>query len=610
MSNPERAPASSSAPIRSSSDESRQPKVNTAHAPPSPAKVDQLAGSTSGIGAPPRVNVGDLELGRHVDIDVPVFNLDSSNDANVAVEVSGSPSLRLVAAPDRLWPSGDRFDPSKVIRLQFRPSEVGRFHGDLTVRMTWPNGGRPDEVVHIAVIGGAHAPGSEPLDVQDAFAASHELTRQAEEARDRERVRIDKSILDEEQRDTHFHEGHKRRLDNARSLAAMQLTRVYDARRDGIQKADEEIGEFVRVLPPAASTLGRDLAAFAMDFASTAIAGGLAKRLEPAIRFIFGAHGVERNVSEFVTVPGHDAEDAGPAVVSMVAAGVKHVVKAVGKQGKEALLPDAAGEDDRHGGVGLDAKSDFLEAHRTALRNDTPERAAEVTIRAHDALLPLLQTDHEKAISAMTRIGAELSAEAELAHAIQRHATEVQWVRLVAQTSLGSTSASEANAKGMATQGASPLTRLARANQTLDDQKPMINHDGLIDITFTGSQAQPAEKVKVTGIKLRGVRKAVAREMLGTRMLDLGLPARASGFLSGNVSSVTVVRDEAGNLAFTDNTTVPWEQATWLARKVGVVSHGGDADERRGARQLIEDEIMTSTIGALVGQKLETDGES
>ncbi|CAN5732979.1 hypothetical protein BH11MYX3_BH11MYX3_19060 [soil metagenome] len=579
--------------------------------PPSAASVDRMAmPRTAGIGAPPRVQAGDLAVGRHVGVDVPIFNLDPTADAVLSVALAGAPSLSLLSAPDRLWPSRSGFDPSKVVRLEFRPTEVGRIHGDVAVTMSWPNGSRPDETVHIEVAGGAHLPNDEPLDVQDAMRASHELTRQAEAARDTQRARTDQAILDEEQRDTHYHEGHKRRLDNARSRAAINLTAVYSARHDGIEKAGEEIGEFVRHLPPESGSLAQDLAGFALDLASAAIAGGLAKRLEPGIKKIFGTQGLERNVTDFVIVPGHDRQDAGPGIVGLVADGVKHVTKAVGKRGKEAVMPGAEHHDERHGAVSLDAKSDFLETHRAALRNDTAERAAEVTIRTHDALLPTLQTDHEKAIAAMNEVAVQLGAEAQAASGIQKHQSHLQWIRLVAQTSLGSTDASTATARGMATRGDASLTDMARANQTRDENTPMKRHDGLIDITFTGSEAHPEQKVKVTGIKLTGVRSVVAKEVTQVRMLDLGLPVRASGFLGGPSASVTVVRDEAGNLTFSDHTTVPWQQATWLARKAGVVTGGGDADERRGARQLIEDEIMTDTIRKLSNDNLETDSES
>ncbi len=575
--------------------------------------VDRLAAAARrGIAAPLRIQAGDLQLGKHVEIDVPVWNLDASADANVSVELDAPAALRVVAAPTRLWPSHAGFDPSKMIRLEFRPTAAGRILGDLTVAMSWPGVSRANEVIHIEVAGGAHAPGAEPLDVQDALSASHALTREAEAARDRERGRVDQAILDEEERDTHFHEGHKRRLDNARTIASNNLGLIYNARRDGIQKADEEIGVFVRALPPESSRVAQDLAAFAIDLATAGIAGGLAKRLEPAIKSIFGTSEAMRHTirSGAVRIPGRVAENAGPGIVGLIADGVKHLTKAAGKGVRDAASSGTGADEARHEGISADAKSDFLESHRAALRNDTPARAEEVTIRAHDALLPTLQTNHEKAIAAMTEIAMGLKEEAGVASGIQRRETELQWIRLVAQTSLGSTSATEASAHGMATGGRASLTRLASANQTLDDQRPTMPRDGLIDITFTASQDHPEDKVKVTGIKLLGVRKRVAEQVRNIRMLDLGLPARASGFLSGNRSSVTVVRDEGGNVDYTDNTRVPWEQSTWLARKIGVMTHAGDADERRGARQLIEDEIMTGAIGGAGGITLEIDGES
>ena len=76
---------------------------------------------------------------------------------------------------------------------------------------------------------------------------------------------------------------------------------------------------------------------------------------------------------------------------------------------------------------------------------------------------------------------------------------------------------------------------------------------------------------------------------------------RASGHLGKHDASITVVRDEAGNVQFEDNTTVAEQQASWLARKAGVTHHISPADEHRGAKQLIEKELMAGTIEQLKG---------
>src|SRR3954471_5981850 len=59
------------------------------------AAVDRLAGhaQASGIAAPPRVNVGDLPVGKHTEIDVSIFNLEPNADAVITAAFDGDASL-------------------------------------------------------------------------------------------------------------------------------------------------------------------------------------------------------------------------------------------------------------------------------------------------------------------------------------------------------------------------------------------------------------------------------------------------------------------------------------------------------------------------------------
>ncbi len=71
----------------------------------------------------------------------------------------------------------------------------------------------------------------------------------------------------------------------------------------------------------------------------------------------------------------------------------------------------------------------------------------------------------------------------------------------------------------------------------------------------------------------------VSKKMLGTliklngnQLVKLGIAIRATGTATGLANlAVTVVRDEAGNLMFADETGVLPGKSNWLARKAGFI---------------------------------------
>lgn len=578
--------------------------VTEGHTPPSPAAVDRIAASglSATLVAPPAVEVGDLALGKHVEVEVPLFNQDPGADAVLTTQVVGPPSLRLVSAPQRLGPSQRRFDPTKVIRIEFRPTEVGRVRGKVSIDTAWPAGNRPNEHLDIPIVGGAHLPDDPTLDEQDARKAAEQRRREADKKDEADRATTDKIIKQELSEDRDYHSGHLIRLNGQRIRAQTSLESLYKARHDSIDTAAGYIGEFVRVLPPHQSSIAEDLARFALDLATASIAGGVAKRLEPALRGLFGTPGIAAHTIHQGTqnIAERAAENATDPVVTAVADGIKHGVKSSGKAVASRLAPPTAGGAEP-AAVGSDAKTDFLSAQRDRLLTDHDKGADAVSIRIHDALLPVLRSNPEAAIATMKSVADTLAAEKPVAKTEQLQATLSQWLRLVAQTDIGSVDAAEARGKGMATRGESPLARMETANRALPIGEDPVRHDGLVDVDFTASARDPQAPVRVAGARVLGVRRRVIDELKELRLSDLGLPVRASGHLDGGAASVTVTRDEAGNVAFTDNTTVPWRQATWLARKAGVNHGATDADERRGARKLLDEEIMTKTFETMPG---------
>ncbi|MBA3460822.1 MAG: hypothetical protein H0T46_12715 [Deltaproteobacteria bacterium] len=573
------------------------------HKPPSAAAADRIAASalTSALVATPAIEVGDLALGKHVTVEVPLFNMDPGADAVLSTYLVGPPSLRLLSAPQRLWRSQGLNDPSKVIRLEFRPTEVGRVRGKVSIDAAWPAGNRPNEHLEIPIVGGAHLPDDPTLDEQDARKAAEQRRREAEKKDEGDRATTDKMIAQELAEDRDYHSGHLIRLDGQRIRAQTSLESLYKARHDSIDAAAGYIGEFVRVLPPHQTSIAEDLARFALDLATVTIAGGVAKRLEPAVRRLLGTTGMAAHtIHQGSRKIAEEAGSAAEPVVTAVADGIKHGVKSGGKvvAGKVAPQETGAGEP---AAVGSDAKTDFLSAQRDRLLTDHDAGADSVSIRIHDALLPVLRSNPEAAIATMGSVADALAAEKPIAKTGQLQATLSQWLRLVAQTELGSVGASEARGKGMATRGESPLARMDGANQALPIGEEPRRHDGLVDVDFSASSRDPQVPVKINGARVLGVRQRIVEELRKLPLSALGVPVRASGHLDGGAASVTVTRDEAGNVAFTDNTTVPWRQATWLARKAGVNQGATDADERRGARKLFDEEIMIKTFETIPG---------
>lgn len=552
------------------------------------------------IAAPPEVTVGDLPLGRHTKKSIPVFNLDQQNEATVAVRVVGSTALRIISKPDRLRPSHEGFDASRQVELEFRPTTSGRLAATIEIVMWWPNGGRQPQTLLVPVVGGAHDPMAPTLDEQDLERAAADREEQAKAKHVAEQEGVDRSIRAEERRDTHFHEGNKRRLGNERDLAGFALTGLYESRQNGIEGARAAIGEFKRIQPRDDRTLLEELAWLALDVASAGIAGGVAKRLEPVLKKILHSSIVipypmvdgQISLRDVAEVP------AGAGIVGLITDGIKHLVKTGTKAGVKALH---AGEDEsERPPVSVDAREDFLLAHKELMVTDTMKQAGEVAIRCHDALLPTLKHAPDAAVAAMAAIKTGLEVQQESAKTDQTHQTLVQWVRYVAQNSLGSVQS--LNNK---TKKPESLTAIERANEKREDNKPLKRQDGLVDVSFTADFHHPEQPVKFKGARLTGVRRGVAEHLLGKPLNTFDLAVRASGSLGGPSVSVTVVRDERGNVTYTDNTTVEWEQATWLARKAGVVTHGRPSDEQRGARKLIEEEIMVKPLEAL-----ETDSET
>jgi hypothetical protein len=121
----------------------------------------------------------------------------------------------------------------------------------------------------------------------------------------------------------------------------------------------------------------------------------------------------------------------------------------------------------------------------------------------------------------------------------------------------------------------------------------------LVDVEFAASAAHPTVPATVRRVFVKGTSNTLARRLAQQPLLETQLAVRAHGVSSDGdaVLPLTVVRDEAGNITYTDGTGAPGIPARWFARKAGEVN-GGASAELRGARKLIEDEIMREPIAS------------
>jgi hypothetical protein len=286
--------------------------------------------------------------------------------------------------------------------------------------------------------------------------------------------------------------------------------------------------------------------------------------------------------------------DASKAVVAIVSNGIKQMVKAGGAAIVGAMKGEDEGpsEQELHGKASVEAKSAFLKAQRDALANNDEDHAVEVSTHVYNALRLGLDSAPHAMIAAMNAVADALKAAKALAGGIQLRETVTQWVRLVAQTSVGS----------VQTPGGAPLTAIARANAAPGLDQPLLPRDGLIDISFSGDDYDSSAPIQIGNTRVNGITGPALAALTGTdgkmparSIREIGLAIRVSGRFSGNNSAVTVVRDEAGNIEYTDESRT----SHWFARRIGVMTHATDADQRRGARQFLDREILDKPLQSL-----------
>jgi hypothetical protein len=521
----------------------------------SPAKpIEKKPVGPQHIAIAPVIDLGDLEVGKHVFVDVPIFNLDLSAQAGASVHLATptrldgtKPEIVLISAPERVRPSREGSLPDQQIRLRFEPPAEGHYETSLTVTLAWQLGGPEPETVVVPVRGAGHAPGTSSLE------------ERAKEAKERSELEQEKRALDRKLRDNSNAVGshlESRDTTNITNRFQTAYKDVFDNRVQGIDAAAKSALNYRRIVRHEPS-LAKELAMIGIELATGIISAGVGAAVEAAL---FEAIEVE--------------------VISKVAAeAVKDGVK-VGLTPREASTIEITPTHDA-GAI------EFFLREEGALANGEYE-AMQAATSVADLFIPLFDRNPHVATKLSKAAADAIAASADHASAIQEQQSSEQWVRYVAHTSLGGRQDDKA------------LTAVENAGQAPTAEGPTRWFDGLVDISFTASTRDPRETAAVASARLTGIGKNTVALIAREPLLDSPIPIRATGAPTENeaVLSLAVTRNEAMELSFTDQVGVPWMPSHWFERK-------GDGDAREGAKRLLAD-LLAQPLGG----KLESDDVS
>jgi hypothetical protein len=132
--------------------------------------------------------------------------------------------------------------------------------------------------------------------------------------------------------------------------------------------------------------------------------------------------------------------------------------------------------------------------------------------------------------------------------------------------------------------------------------------DGVLEVEFVADYHAPRTPVTVRNARMTGIHPNMLATLRSRPLRDLGIVIRAHGSAPGlAVFPVVVVRDEAGNVRFVDDTGAAGQPSTWLARKGGSTEATPER-AHRGAIALM-DELLDSTLDQLVPRGVTTDHE-
>jgi hypothetical protein len=403
------------------------------------------------------------------------------------------------------------------------------------------------------------------------------------------RARYEKPKLNE-------HEGKRTELDDARRAYESVIRDLFENRRTGIDEAARRIEDFRREDPPAVKpSLVASLAWSALNM----VTYGMASNIAGVVKLALEKPGFETTpLMPFDKGPVHGPRYEKPTTVSpAITTLVTEMVKKGLRGSAEAAIKEmrgTAGTKDTKGHSAADdqdAAAMFISAQTKAFLGDFNHQAEQSSKELFNALMvTTMKTDPNAAIRVMEAATRAVKAEAMRATGMQLQATFQHWASYVAQSSLGS----------VERPGLAPVIDMTDANVTAGEHaanrpagedRAFPNFDGIVDIAFeVANPARPQDPVRFISAKIRGVRNAVADTLVSNGRLKPGVAMRA--YAAG--APLTIVRDEAGQISFTDHMGLTGERDSWLSRKAGHVRPSVEA-QRKGARMLL-DELHSSEL--------------
>ncbi|NVB77795.1 MAG: hypothetical protein HOV81_05315 [Kofleriaceae bacterium] len=532
------------------------------------------------VAAPESLDFGDIETTESRIENVFVFN-QHREPATISAMLDAPPTLQIVERPSLLRPSHEGFDPATAIRIAYSPHRTAVDDGKLVVVLRWSDG--VAQTVRINIRAAAHLR-SEPTHAEKAsqaagakqeadtrahqatIAAAHEL--KVQEAIDRPggiQPRIDLAYHTLRNSADHFFSNQA-----AGVSAAMGKVSLYSRR-----KAAESID------PPIAITLIKTALDLGTGRLSALVSTAFSKLAEPK-KFKQWAKGTTINVS------------------SGVLSGLSSIIGSALSAGNKALQEHVTWQSNQNeeGAPSGESQVDFFTQQLTALNESTKERR-NFLVGVERALLPLNTPELAKMGELILNLLAQAFDHA-AANAAEQQAYEStrQWARFVSHASLGSVTPAEAKKKGLSTASDGPTAKMDKA--LLGSGTP----GGILDIEFSADLLHPTTPVRFTGARLFGLSAASVKLLKLDKqpLRSIGLPLRLRSSASSSPVSVTITRDEGGNVAFVDESGAVGMPTPWLSRR----GHGRDnAAAYRAARELLQS-VESQTLGQL-GVELELD---
>jgi hypothetical protein len=377
---------------------------------------------------------------------------------------------------------------------------------------------------------------------------------------------------------------------------------VFRKQHTGVADAEKKVGTYKRRVPtPPPPDIVEQLALFALDKAS----GGLLSLVTNGINAAGGGwtKGTPGESGWGFSTPGTPgtkelAVSPAGAVVSFVVG--KMLAKSTEKI-KGAITNTAQ---DAGGGTAASESKlgqiDFFGSQSDVLADKQLETKLN-SIELRRSLIDYNNPrDAGQAAAVIEAAAASFKAESETARKLQAEESTKGWVRYVSHSAMGSTSTDEAAQKGL------KKTKDGSATARIEHADSARVYDGVIELEFDADANNAGKEVRLSSARLFGVAEAAAASLgLSKKALrTAALPIRLRSSAKSSPVNVTIARDEAGNVRFTDESGAAGMPGHWLSRRGG--RPGSESAAQRAAKNLIDD-VAGKTLTQL-GVTLETDG--